>query len=224
MATRSSSRPAARVSRAISPSSASGSNRTSSVAVRSGITVTDGVLVDEYCRTNHPECLRRRRRGQPLPPAVRRDPTRRAFRQRQPACRRGREQHARQGNRIRRPALVLVRPVRPEHPTRWPRARIGTRWWSGAHVDDFDFCAFYLRDGLIRGVFGVERGDEVLPPRSSSPERQRWTRDSWPTTDSDLVALAEAYAEVAVHEGQFHRRAMGRLGELPHAGTAQPRR
>ena len=64
-------------------------------------------------------------------------------------------------------------------------------------VDDFDFCAFYLRDGLIRSVFGVERGDEVAATKELIARKAEVDPRLLADTDSDLVALAEAYAEVA---------------------------
>jgi hypothetical protein len=54
-----------------------------------------------------------------------------------------------------------------------------------------------LRDGLILSVFGVERGDEVAATKELIARKAEVDPRLLADADSDLVALAEAYAEVA---------------------------
>ena len=104
--------------RATSSWSASASCRTTEVAAALRARVDNGIVVDAQGRTAIAERVRRRRRRQPLPPAVRRAAAGRALRQRQQAGRGRRQHHARPPTPSRRPALVLVGPVRRQHAVR----------------------------------------------------------------------------------------------------------
>ena len=166
------------------------------VAVRSGITVTDGVLVDEYCRTNLPNVFAAgdvANHYHPLFDEILRvehfdNASRHA---------------AAAANNMLGNATVFddahwfwsdqydLNLQHAGHAPEWDEMVVR------GSVDDFDFCAFYLRDGLIRSVFGVERGDEVAAAKELIARKAEVDPRFLADADSDLVALAEAYAEVA---------------------------
>ena len=63
-------------------------------------------------------------------------------------------------------------------------------------IDEFTFCAFFLRSGVVRGVFAVDRGDEVLTSKELITRKVRVSPEMLADPDTDLVEFAEAAAEV----------------------------
>ena len=128
------------------------------VAVRSGLVTGNGVEVDAAVPHLDPHRLRRRRRRLPRPPALR-PGAGRARRRRPAAGRRDRQDHRRQAGDVRRPALVLDRPVRRQHPGPRPRRHPPRR-----------------RDGQPRrpvrarrhGLLAARRASSSRPPPSSA--------------------------------------------------------
>jgi 3-phenylpropionate/trans-cinnamate dioxygenase ferredoxin reductase subunit len=62
-------------------------------------------------------------------------------------------------------------------------------------IDDFNFCAFYLRDGVIRAVFGVDRGGEVAAAKELIAGKAEIDPRLLTDDDTDLDDLVAAHAE-----------------------------
>jgi 3-phenylpropionate/trans-cinnamate dioxygenase ferredoxin reductase subunit len=131
------------------------------VARRSGLAVDNGVLVDEYCRTSVPRVYAAgdvaNHRHPLFDERIRVEHFDNANRQGAAAA----------GNMLGRDAVFDdphwfwsdqydLNLQYAGHARDWDQLAVR------GSVDDLDFCAFYLRDGLIRAAFGVERGGDVL--------------------------------------------------------------
>ena len=130
------------------------------VAQRSGVTVDNGVLVDEYCRTNVPNIFAAGDIANHYHPLF--DELIRV-------------EHFDNANKQAAAAAdnMLGRTTIFDDP-HWfwsdqydlniqhtGHARTWDELVIRGSVDELDFCAFYLRDNRIRAAFGVERGTDV---------------------------------------------------------------
>lgn len=166
------------------------------VAARSGVVVNNGVLVDEYCRTNLPNVFAAGDVANHYHPlfdeVLRVEHFDNASRHAAAAV-----------NNMLGKATVFDNPhwfwsdqydLNLQHAG---HARVWDDVVVRGSVDDFDFCAFYLRDGLIRSVFGVERGDEVAATKELIARKAAVDPRLLADPQTDLVGLAEAYTEMA---------------------------
>lgn len=165
------------------------------VAVRSGINTTNGVLVDEYCRTNVPNVFAAGDVANHYHPLFNEVLRVEHF---DNASRHG----ATAANNMLGNATVFDQPY-------WfwsDQYGLNLQYAGHAHewddlvvrgsVDDFDFCAIYLNDGLVRAVFGVERGGEVAAVKELISRRAAVDRHRLADPDTDLAELVEAGSEV----------------------------
>jgi 3-phenylpropionate/trans-cinnamate dioxygenase ferredoxin reductase component len=158
------------------------------VAVRSGIAVDNGVLVDAYCRTSIPNVYA-------AGDVANHD---------HPLFGRIRVEHFDNASRQAAAAATTI----AGHPTvfgdpHWfwsdqyeanlQYAGHATDWDDiivrGA-LDDLDFCAFYLRAGVVRAAFGIDRGAEVLAAKELIANRVRVPADVLTNEEIDLTELA----------------------------------
>ncbi|MGH8961086.1 MAG: NAD(P)/FAD-dependent oxidoreductase [Jatrophihabitantaceae bacterium] len=166
------------------------------VATRSGIAVTNGVLVDEYCRTDRPNVFAAGDVANHYHPLFDRTIRVEHFDN-------ANKQAAAAANNILGNATVFDDP----HWFWSDQYELNLQYAGHADaadevvvrgsVDEFDCCAFYLRGGLIRGVFGVERGHEVLAAKELIARRVAVNAQLLADPDTDLLELAEAAPQVA---------------------------
>jgi 3-phenylpropionate/trans-cinnamate dioxygenase ferredoxin reductase component len=159
------------------------------VAERSGIAVGDGVLVDEYCRTSMANVYAAGDVANHWHPL---------FEQRL------RVEHFDNASRQAGAAATTMagRPTVYADPHWfWSDQYDANLQYAGhAHssddlvirgsLDERDFCAFFLRDGLIRGAFGIDRGEEVLAAKELIAGRARVRPELLADDDTDLMELA----------------------------------
>jgi 3-phenylpropionate/trans-cinnamate dioxygenase ferredoxin reductase subunit len=159
------------------------------VAQRSGVIVDNGILVDEYCRTNIPNVFAAGDIANHYHPLF--DELMRV-------------EHFDNANRQGAAAAMnmLGRPTVFADP-HWfwsDQYDINIQYAGHAHewdevvvrgsVDDLDFCAFYLRDGVLRGAFGVDRGGEVTAAKELIAARACADPQQLKDEDLDLSELS----------------------------------
>jgi 3-phenylpropionate/trans-cinnamate dioxygenase ferredoxin reductase subunit len=130
------------------------------VAQRSGVTVDNGVLVDEYCRTNVPNIFAAGDIANHYHPLF--DELIRVEH-----FDNANKQAAAAANNMLGKATIFDDPhwfwsdqydlniQHTGHARSWDELVIR------GSVDELDFCAFYLREGRIRAAFAVDRGEDV---------------------------------------------------------------
>jgi 3-phenylpropionate/trans-cinnamate dioxygenase ferredoxin reductase subunit len=130
------------------------------VAQRSGVTVDNGVLVDEYCRTNVPNIFAAGDIANHYHPLF--DELIRVEH-----FDNANKQAAAAANNMLGHATIFDDPhwfwsdqydLNIQHTG---HARTWDELVIRGSVDELDFCAFYLRDGRIRAAFAVDRGGDV---------------------------------------------------------------
>jgi 3-phenylpropionate/trans-cinnamate dioxygenase ferredoxin reductase subunit len=159
------------------------------VAARSGIAVADGVVTDEYCRTSVPNVFAAGDVARHFHPLF------------------GERIRAEHFDSASRQAAVAADAI-----LGGTRAYDDPYWfWSDQYdvslqyaghaagsdeivirgsLDDLDFCAFYLREGVLRGAFGIERGGEVAAARELIGQRRAVPASALADEDTDLAELA----------------------------------
>jgi 3-phenylpropionate/trans-cinnamate dioxygenase ferredoxin reductase component len=158
------------------------------VAVRSGIAVDNGVLVDAYCRTSIPNVYAAgdvANHDHPLFGRIRVEHFDNASRQSAAAA-----------TTIAGRSTVFEDPHwfwSDQYEANLQYVGHATAWDDivvrGA-LDDLDFCAFYLRAGVVRAAFGIDRGAEVLAAKELIATRVRVPADVLTNEDIDLTELA----------------------------------
>lgn len=161
------------------------------LAERSGLAVGNGILVDEYCRTGIQNVFAAGDVANHYHPV---------FRERM------RVEHFDNANRQAAAAArnILGQEVAYDDP-HWfwsdqydislQYAGHGGGWDEivvRGSVEDLDFCAFYLRDGLVRAAFAVDRGADVMAAKELIADRVRLPGTLLADEDVDLAELAEA--------------------------------
>jgi 3-phenylpropionate/trans-cinnamate dioxygenase ferredoxin reductase subunit len=130
------------------------------VAQRSGVTVDNGVLVDEYCRTNVPNIFAAGDIANHYHPLF--DELIRVEH-----FDNANKQAAAAANNMLGNATIFDDPhwfwsdqydLNIQHTG---HARTWDELVIRGSVDELDFCAFYLRDGRIRAAFAIDRGSDV---------------------------------------------------------------
>lgn len=161
------------------------------VAACSGITTGNGIVVDEYCRTSLPNVYAAgdvANHYHPLYGAhVRAEHFDNASRQAAAAA-----------------ASMLGRGAPYDEP-HWfwsdqfdvslQYAGHAARWDEvvvRGSLQELDFCAFYLRDGLVRAAFGAGRGGEVALARELIAQRRVVGAGALADEDADLSGLVTA--------------------------------
>ncbi len=160
------------------------------VAQRSGVTVDNGVLVDEYCRTNVPNIFAAGDIANHYHPLF--DELIRV-------------EHFDNANKQAAAAaqnMLGIQTIFDDPHWFWSdqyelniqhtgHARSWEELVIRGSVDELDFCAFYLNDGRIRAAFAVERGTDVALAKeliaSRVPVDARRLKDE----DVDLTELLE---------------------------------
>jgi 3-phenylpropionate/trans-cinnamate dioxygenase ferredoxin reductase component len=159
------------------------------VAARSGIAVADGVITDEYCRTSVPNIFAAGDVARHFHPLF------------------GERIRAEHFDSASRQAAVAAGAILGE-----ARAYDDPYWfWSDQYdaslqyaghaagsdeivirgsLEDLDFCAFYLRRGMLRGAFGIDRGAEVTAARELIGQRRAVPPGALADTETDLAELA----------------------------------
>lgn len=161
------------------------------VAARSGITTGNGVMVDEYCRTSLPNVYAAGDVANHYHPLY---------------GTRVRAEHS--DNATRHAAAAAASMLGAGAPYDEPHwfwsdqfdvslqyAGHAPRWDEvvvRGSVDELDFCAFYLRDGLLRAAFGCDRGGEVALARELIAQRRAVDAAALADDDTDLAELAIA--------------------------------
>jgi len=165
------------------------------VAARSGIAVADGVVTDEYCRASVPNVFAAGDVARHFHPLF------------------GERIRAEHFDSASRQAAVAAGAI-----LGGARAYDDPYWfWSDQYdaslqyaghaagsdeivvrgsLEDLDFCAFYLRDGVLRGAFGIDRGAEVAAARELISQRRAVPPRALADEETDLTELAEP-AELA---------------------------
>lgn len=89
-------------------------------------------------------------------------------------------------------------------------------------LEDRDFIAFYIKDGLIEAAFGVDRGGDVMMAKSLISERSPFDLDALRDDDVDLESLlggsedeADDSDEAPVRAAKGNYRHVGRSGKVP---------
>ena len=143
------------------------------LAVAAGLEVDNGILVDRQGVTSHPDVFAAgdvANQDHPvLGRRVRVEHFDNALKQ---GAAGGRACSARPTRRRR--ALVLVGPVRPQPADGGPRAVVG-RDRGAREPGGTDFVAFYMKDGAVEAVAGLDRGREVRRARDLVRAGVRWT-------------------------------------------------
>jgi 3-phenylpropionate/trans-cinnamate dioxygenase ferredoxin reductase component len=165
------------------------------VAERSGVTVRNGVLVDEYCRTNLPNVFAAGDVANHYHPLFDRTIRVEHFDN-------ANKQAAAAVNNMMGKATVFDDP----HWFWSDQYELNLQYAGHAgpedelvvrgSVADLDFCAFYLRGGIVRAAFGVERGGEVLAAKELIARRLPMTAAALTDPDTDLAEIAESVPEV----------------------------
>ncbi len=159
------------------------------VARRSGIAVDNGILVDEYCRTNLPNVFAAGDVANHLHPLF---------------GERIRVEHFDNANRQAAAAAnnMLGRNTMFDDPHWFWSDQYDVNLQYAGHasswdelvvrgsIDDLDFVAFYLRDKVIRAAFGVDRGGDVIAAKELITTRRSVDADTLLDEDVDLAELA----------------------------------
>jgi 3-phenylpropionate/trans-cinnamate dioxygenase ferredoxin reductase component len=85
-------------------------------------------------------------------------------------------------------------------------------------VDDRDFIAFYMKDGLIEAVFGVDRGGDVMMAKSLIAERKPFDPEALRDDDIDLESLLLGPAEDEDEEEDAPQQALGNFRHVGRSG------
>jgi 3-phenylpropionate/trans-cinnamate dioxygenase ferredoxin reductase subunit len=159
------------------------------VAERSGLAVDNGVLVDEYCRTSVPTVFAAGDIAHHAHPLF---------------GERVRVEHFDNASR-QAAAVAATMAGKPtvfadphwfwsdQYDANLQYAGHATNWDElvvRGSLAELDFCAFYLRDGLVRAVFGVDRGTDVMAAKELIAGRVRVPREVLADEDVDLAELA----------------------------------
>lgn len=160
------------------------------VAQRSGVTIDNGVLVDEYCRTNLPNVFAAGDIANHYHPLF--DELMRV----EHFDNANRQAAAAANNMLGR-ATVFADP----HWFWSDQYDVNIQYTGHAHewdevvirgsIEDLDFSAFYLRDGVLRAAFAVDRGHEVAAARELISARAWLNPQQIKDEDVDLTHLAE---------------------------------
>jgi 3-phenylpropionate/trans-cinnamate dioxygenase ferredoxin reductase component len=165
------------------------------LAVRSGVRTDNGVLVDEYCRTDVPNVFATGDVANHYHPLF---------------GERVRVEHFDNANKHAACAAYnILGSATPFTDPHWfwsdqyelnlqyaGHARAWDQVLIRGSVENFDFCALYLRDGLIRAVFAVGRGDEVAAAKELIANRVEVAHRLLTDDDTDLAELAQERVEV----------------------------
>jgi 3-phenylpropionate/trans-cinnamate dioxygenase ferredoxin reductase component len=161
------------------------------LAQRSGLAVSNGVLVDQYCRTDIPNVLAAGDVANHYHPL---------FRERM------RVEHFDNASRqaVTAAKNILGQKI-PYNDPHWfwsdqyelSLQYVGcAREWDELVVrgslEDLDFCTFYLRDGQIQAAFAVDRGDDIAAAKELITGGIKVPGDVLADEDLDLIDLAEA--------------------------------
>lgn len=161
------------------------------VAQRSGVTVSNGIMVDEHCRTSVSNVLAAGDVANHWHPLF---------------GERMRVEHfdnaSKQGAAAGRSLLGRGGPYTDPHWFWSDQYDVNLQYAGHASgsdelivrgsLDDLDFCAFYLRDGLVRAAFGVDRGAEVMAAKELIAGQVRVPAGVLADSGADLAELAEA--------------------------------
>jgi 3-phenylpropionate/trans-cinnamate dioxygenase ferredoxin reductase subunit len=164
------------------------------VAARSGIATNDGVVVDEYCRTNVPNVFAAGDVAKHYHPLF--DEMLRV-------------EHFDNANRHAAAAAAnMLGNATVFDDPHWfwsDQYELNLQYAGHARdwdtvvvrgsVEDFDFCAFYLRNGVTRAVFGVNRGSEVAAAKELIAGKASIDPRLLKDDDTDLEDLVAAHAE-----------------------------
>lgn len=161
------------------------------VASRSGIATGNGIMVDEFCQTSQPRVYAAgdvANHYHPLYDArVRAEHFENASRQAAAAA-----------------SAILGRPVPYDQPHWfWSDQYDASLQYAGYAPDwddivirgslaDLDFCAFYLRGGVVRAAFGIDRGTDVALARELISQRRVIETAMLADDNVDLAELAGA--------------------------------
>jgi 3-phenylpropionate/trans-cinnamate dioxygenase ferredoxin reductase subunit len=85
-------------------------------------------------------------------------------------------------------------------------------------IEDRDFIAFYVKDGLIDAAFGVDRGLEVMMSKSLIAERIPFDLDSLREDDIPLESLLEEQGETEDEDDTAPTQAA--IGNYRHVGRS----
>lgn len=160
------------------------------VAQRSGVTVGNGIMVDEHCRTSVPNVLAAGDVANHWHPLF---------------GERMRVEHfdnaSKQAAAAARSLLGRSDPYTDPHWFWSDQYDVSLQYAGHASgsdelvvrgsLDDLDFCAFYLRDGLVRAAFGVDRGAEVMAAKELIAGQVRVPAGVLADSGADLAELAE---------------------------------
>jgi 3-phenylpropionate/trans-cinnamate dioxygenase ferredoxin reductase component len=161
------------------------------LAERSGLAVSNGVLVDEYCRTDIQNVFAAGDVANHYHPV---------FRERM------RVEHFDNASRQAAAAArnILGQKVAYDDPHWFWSDQYDVSLQYAGHasawdeivvrgsVEDLDFCAFYLRDGLVRAAFGVDRGADVMAAKELITGGVPLPGTLLADEDVDLAELADA--------------------------------
>lgn len=165
------------------------------VAERSGIAVGNGILVDEFCRTSMPNVYAAGDVANHLHPLF---------------GERLRVEHFDNANRQGAAAAdnLLGRTAPYDNPhwfwseqydTNLQYVGHATRWDDlviRGHTDELEFCAFYLRDGLIQAAFAMDRGTDIAIAKELIADRVHVDAQVLADEDIDLAELTSLEAEL----------------------------
>jgi 3-phenylpropionate/trans-cinnamate dioxygenase ferredoxin reductase subunit len=160
------------------------------VAQHSNVTIDNGVLVDEYCRTNIPNVFAAGDVANHYHPLF--DEFMRV-------------EHFDNANRQAAAAAnnMLDRPTVFDDPHWFWSDQYGVNLQHTGHarewdeivvrgsMGDLDFCAFYLRDGVIRSAFAVDRGEEIAAAKELIAARALADVRALKDEDVDLLTLLD---------------------------------
>ena len=160
------------------------------VAQQSGVTVDNGVLVDEYCRTNVPNIFAAGDIANHYHPLfdelIRVEHFDNATKQAAAAA-----------NNMLGNATIFDDPhwfwsdqydLNIQHTG---HARTWDELVIRGSIDELDFCAFYLRDGRIRAAFAVDRGSDVALAKELIASRVQVDARQLKDEDIDLGEMLE---------------------------------
>lgn len=164
------------------------------VAERSGIAVGNGILVDEFCRTSMPNVYAAGDVANHLHPLF---------------GERVRVEHFDNANRQGAAAAdnLLGRTAPYDNPhwfwseqydTNLQYVGHATRWDDlviRGHTDELEFCAFYLRGGVIQAAFAMDRGTDIAIAKELIADRVHVDAQVLADEDIDLAELTSLEAE-----------------------------
>ncbi len=165
------------------------------VAERSGIAVGNGILVDEFCRTSMPTVYAAGDVANHLHPLF---------------GERLRVEHFDNANRQAAAAAdnLIGRTTPYDNPhwfwseqydTNLQYVGHATRWDElviRGHTDELEFCAFYLRDGLVQAAFAMDRGTDIAIAKELIADRVHVDAQVLADEDIDLAELTSLEAEL----------------------------